>query len=225
MVIDEHQALDFVKFALDVGALKFGDFKTKSDRISPYFFNIGLFNNGKSIAKLAEFYANILQKSSIEFDMLFGPAYKGIPLVISTSMILSDRCIHEKVPFAFNRKEAKNHGEKGRLIGASLHGKVVIIDDVITSGISVNESIEIIHAEGAEPVAVIVALDRMEKPNLISSVSEATTSASNNISSKYGLPVLSIASLENILSLVQKHQDFAEHAEKVAKYRSLYGIG
>ncbi|WBF65920.1 MAG: orotate phosphoribosyltransferase [Candidatus Kinetoplastibacterium crithidii] len=224
MVIDENEALDFVKFALDIGALKFGDFKTKSDRISPYFFNIGLFNDGKSIAKLARFYANILKKSSIQFDMLFGPAYKGIPLVIATSMILSSNYINEGVPFAFNRKEAKTHGEKGILIGAPIQGKVVVIDDVITSGISVNESIEIIHTQGAEVVAVLVALDRMERPNLISSIFDKGNSASNSISSKYDLPVISIASLENILSLVQKNQDFAEHAEKVSKYRSSYGI-
>jgi orotate phosphoribosyltransferase len=201
---------EFVQFALKEGVLRFGSFVTKSGRTSPYFFNAGLFNTGASVGKLAQFYAQALVDSKLPFDMLFGPAYKGIPLATATSVALAAHVGLQgrDVPFAYNRKEAKDHGEGGVLVGAPLKGKVVIIDDVITAGTSVRESVDIIRAAGAQPCAVLIAMDRMER----------------EVQQRYGLPVVSIASLTDILALLENNVEFAEHREAVLAYRARYGI-
>ena len=217
-------ALDFVRFALNEGVLRFGSFKVKSGRISPYFFNAGLFNSGRSVGKLAQFYAQALLDSGVEFDMLFGPAYKGIPLSTATAVALAGHPDMKggDVPFAYNRKEAKDHGEGGTLVGAPLKGKVVIIDDVITAGTSVRESVEIIRAAGAEPAAVLIAMDRMERAGPDDALS--AHSAVQDVAKTYGIPVVSIASLSDILALLQDDASFAEHREAVLAYRSKYGV-
>lgn len=217
-------ALDFVRFALNEGVLRFGSFKVKSGRISPYFFNAGLFNSGRSVGKLAQFYAQALLDSGVEFDMLFGPAYKGIPLSTATAVALAGHPDMKggDVPFAYNRKEAKDHGEGGTLVGAPLKGKVVIIDDVITAGTSVRESVEIIRAAGAEPAAVLIAMDRMERAGPDDALS--AHSAVQDVAKTYGMPVVSIASLADILALLQEDASFAEHREAVLAYRTKYGV-
>ncbi|MBC9905103.1 MULTISPECIES: orotate phosphoribosyltransferase [Achromobacter] len=217
-------ALDFVRFALNEGVLRFGSFKVKSGRISPYFFNAGLFNSGRSVGKLAQFYAQALLDSGVEFDMLFGPAYKGIPLSTATAVALAGHPDMKggDVPFAYNRKEAKDHGEGGTLVGAPLKGKVVIIDDVITAGTSVRESVEIIRAAGAEPAAVLIAMDRMERAGPDDALS--AHSAVQDVAKTYGIPVVSIASLSDILALLQDDASFAEHREAVLAYRTKYGV-
>ncbi|CAB3662337.1 orotate phosphoribosyltransferase [Achromobacter sp. K91] len=217
-------ALDFVRFALNEGVLRFGSFKVKSGRISPYFFNAGLFNSGRSVGKLAQFYAQALLDSGVEFDMLFGPAYKGIPLSTATAVALAGHPDMKggDVPFAYNRKEAKDHGEGGTLVGAPLKGKVVIIDDVITAGTSVRESVEIIRAAGAEPAAVLIAMDRMERAGPDDALS--AHSAVQDVAKTYGMPVVSIASLADILALLQDDASFAEHREAVLAYRTKYGV-
>ena len=189
-------SLDFVRFALNEGVLRFGSFKVKSGRISPYFFNAGLFNSGGSVGKLAQFYAQALLDSGVAFDMLFGPAYKGIPLATATAVALAGHPAMQgrgDVPFAYNRKEAKDHGEGGTLVGAPLKGKVVIIDDVITAGTSVRESVEIIRNAGAEPAAVLIAMDRMERAGPDDALS--AHSAVQDVAKTYGIPVVAIASL------------------------------
>ena len=217
-------ALDFVRFALNEGVLRFGSFKVKSGRISPYFFNAGLFNSGRSVGKLAQFYAQALLDSGVEFDMLFGPAYKGIPLSTATAVALAGHPDMKggDVPFAYNRKEAKDHGEGGTLVGAPLKGKVVIIDDVITAGTSVRESVEIIRAAGAEPAAVLIAMDRMERAGPDDALS--AHSAVQDVAKTYGIPVVAIASLSDILALLQDDASFAEHREAVLAYRTKYGV-
>jgi orotate phosphoribosyltransferase len=217
-------ALDFVRFALNEGVLRFGSFKVKSGRISPYFFNAGLFNSGRSVGKLAQFYAQALLDSGVEFDMLFGPAYKGIPLSTATAVALAGHPDMKggDVPFAYNRKEAKDHGEGGTLVGAPLKNKVVIIDDVITAGTSVRESVEIIRAAGAEPAAVLIAMDRMERAGPDDALS--AHSAVQDVAKTYGMPVVSIASLADILALLQDDASFAEHREAVLAYRTKYGV-
>jgi orotate phosphoribosyltransferase len=215
---------EFVQFALKEGVLRFGSFVTKSGRTSPYFFNAGLFNTGATVGKLAQFYAQALVDAKLPFDMLFGPAYKGIPLATATSIALSSHAGLEgrDVPFAYNRKEAKDHGEGGVLVGAPLKGKVIIIDDVITAGTSVRESVDIIRAAGAEPCAVLIAMDRMERAGPDGELSPH--SAVQEVQQRYGLPVVSIASLEDVLSLFEDNADFAEHREAVLAYRARYGI-
>lgn len=215
---------EFVEFALKEGVLRFGSFVTKSGRISPYFFNAGLFNTGASVGKLAQFYAQALVDSKLPFDMLFGPAYKGIPLATATSVALASHAglNGRDVPFAYNRKEAKDHGEGGVLVGAPLKGKVVIIDDVITAGTSVRESVEIIRAAGAEPCAVLIAMDRMERAGPDGALSPH--SAVQEVQQRYGLPVVSIASLTDILALLEHNTEFAQYRESVLAYRSRYGI-
>lgn len=212
----------FVRFAIEQGVLRFGDFVTKSGRNSPYFFNAGLFDSGASLGRLAAFYAETLLASGVQFDMLFGPAYKGIPLAAATAMALSSN--GADIPFAFNRKEAKTHGEGGSLIGAPLAGKVVIIDDVITAGTSVRESVDIIRAAGAEPAAVLIALDRMERAGTDTELSAG--SAVQDVQSMYGIPVISIASLSDILALLDAEagNDIATHRQAVLAYRERYGI-
>ncbi|KNY11827.1 orotate phosphoribosyltransferase [Achromobacter piechaudii] len=218
-------SLDFVRFALDEGVLRFGSFKVKSGRISPYFFNAGLFNSGRAVGKLAQFYAQALLDSGVQFDMLFGPAYKGIPLATATAVALAGHPAMEgrnDVPFAYNRKEAKDHGEGGTLVGAPLQGKVVIIDDVITAGTSVRESVEIIRNAGAEPAAVLIAMDRMERAGADDALS--AHSAVQEVAKTYGIPVVAIASLSDIMALLQDDASFAENRDAVQAYRTKYGV-
>jgi orotate phosphoribosyltransferase len=214
----------FVEFSIEQGVLRFGEFMTKSGRVSPYFFNAGLFNHGASVARLGQFYAQALIDAGIEFDMLFGPAYKGITLATTAAMALSahPKLAGQSIPFAFNRKEAKDHGEGGMLVGAPLAGKVVIIDDVVTAGTSVNESVQIIRAAGAEPVAVLIALDRMERAGPPDALS--AHSAVQEVAIKYDMPVVTIATLEDILSLVRQRPAFRQHEAAVLAYRDRYGI-
>lgn len=215
---------DFVRFSLEQGVLRFGEFKVKSGRLSPYFFNAGLFNTGGSVGRLAQFYAQALLDSGIDFDMLFGPAYKGIPLSTATSIALAAHPGRQgrDVPFAFNRKEVKAHGEGGTLVGAPLQGKVVIIDDVITAGTSVRESVDIIRSAGAEPVAVLIALDRMEKAGPDHALS--SHSAVQDVEQKYGMPVVSIASLDDIMDLLADDPTLVAHRAQVSAYRATYGV-
>lgn len=216
---------EFVRFALDEGVLRFGSFKVKSGRISPYFFNAGLFNSGRAVGKLAQFYAQALLDSGVQFDMLFGPAYKGIPLATATAVALAGHPAMDgrnDVPFAYNRKEAKDHGEGGTLVGAPLKGKVVIIDDVITAGTSVRESVEIIRNAGAEPAAVLIALDRMERAGPDDALSPH--SAVQDVAKTYGIPVVAIASLSDIMALLEDDASFAENRDAVQAYRTRYGV-
>lgn len=215
---------DFVRFSLEQGVLRFGQFKVKSGRLSPYFFNAGLFNSGLSVGRLAQFYAQALVDSGVSFDMLFGPAYKGIPLSTATAVALANHPAlgGRDIPFAFNRKEAKDHGEGGMLVGAPLQGKVVIIDDVITAGTSVRESVEIIRDAGAEPAAVLIALDRMERAGPDSALS--AHSAVQDVAKIYGIPVVSIASLDDIMALLEDDAQLVEHRAAVAAYREKYGV-
>lgn len=205
---------DFLQFALQQNVLKFGEFTTKAGRKSPYFFNAGLFNDGASTLALARFYAQAIIESNIRFDMLFGPAYKGIILAAATAMMLAEQGVN--VPFAYNRKEAKDHGEGGVLVGAPLKGRVLIIDDVISAGTSVRESVKLIEAEGATPAAVAIALDRMEKGT-------GEQSAVQEVEQQYGLPVIAIATLRDLLALLQNHAGLHNHFAAVEAYRQQYG--
>lgn len=206
---------DFLQFALQQNVLKFGEFTTKAGRQSPYFFNAGLFNDGASTLALARFYAEAIIASKVEFDMLFGPAYKGIILAAATAMMLAEKSIN--VPFAYNRKEAKDHGEGGVLVGAPLKGRVLIIDDVISAGTSVRESVQLIRAEGATPAAVAIALDRMEKGS-------GELSAVQEVEQQYGLPVVAIANLRDLLAMLENHADLAAYLQPVRAYRERYGV-
>jgi orotate phosphoribosyltransferase len=214
---------EFIAFAVNAGVLKFGEFVTKAGRNSPYFFNAGLFNNGAVLGKLADYYAQTLLDSGVEFDMLFGPAYKGITLASATAVALANR--GRNVPFAFNRKEAKDHGEGGTLIGAKLEGRVVIIDDVISAGTSVRESVELIRNAGATPCAVLIALDRMEKSGKDGALSEH--SAVQEVTKTYSMPVLSIGNLNDLLEYISTagaDAELAKYKDAVAAYRSRYGV-
>jgi orotate phosphoribosyltransferase len=215
-------AQDFVKFAVEAGVLRFGEFKTKAGRLSPYFFNSALFDDGAKLARLAEFYARRLLASGCAFDMLFGPAYKGITLAAATAMALAQ--LGHNVPFAFNRKEAKAHGEGGMLVGAALRGRAVIVDDVITDGASKRESVDMIRAAGGEPAAVLIALDRMERGGPDDNLS--AHSAVEDFERDYGLPVISIATLTDLLQYLQSNADatLSAHFGRVAAYRERYGV-
>ena len=206
---------DFLRFALEQDVLRFGEFVTKAGRLSPYFFNAGLFNDGVSTLALARFYARSILESGVEFDMLFGPAYKGIVLASATAMMLAEA--GRNVPFAYNRKEAKDHGEGGTLVGAPLAGRVLIIDDVISAGTSVRESVRLIEQAGATPAGVAIALDRMEKGT-------GSQSAVQEVRQQYGLPVVPIASLADLLALLQDDAQFRQHLEPVQAYRDRYGV-
>ena len=206
---------EFIEFAVARQVLRFGEFKTKAGRLSPYFFNAGLFNDGESMVNLSRFYARSIQASGLQFDMLFGPAYKGIPLVTGIAMALAAE--GRNLPFAFNRKEAKDHGEGGTLVGAPLQGRVLIVDDVISAGTSVRESVELIRAAGAEPAGVAIALDRMER-------GLGHLSAVQEVERDYGLPVLAVATLEHLMGYLQGHPELAAYREAVAAYRSQYGV-
>ena len=213
----------FIEFAVSTGVLRFGEFITKAGRKSPYFFNAGSFNDGESLGKLARFYAQTLLDAGVEFDMLFGPAYKGITLASATAVALADR--GRNVPFAFNRKEAKDHGEGGTVVGAPLKGRVVIVDDVISAGTSVRESVELIRASGATPCAVLIALDRMERSGKDDALS--AHSAVQEVSNTYGMPVISIANLNDLLGYIsgaQAGKELGQYKEAVAAYRQRYGV-
>lgn len=206
---------EFVRFACERGVIRFGEFKTKAGRLSPYFFNAGLFDDGESLRRLTEYYAAAILGSAIPFDMLFGPAYKGIPLVAGTAIALAQK--GHNVPFSFNRKEAKAHGEGGMLIGAALKGRVLIIDDVISAGTSVRESVELIRDAGAEPCGVIIALDRMER-------GQGQLSAVGEVRAAYGIPVVAVACLDDLVDYLANRQDLAEKLLALKRYRETYGI-
>jgi orotate phosphoribosyltransferase len=206
---------EFLEFAIDSGVLCFGEFKTKAGRLSPYFFNAGLFNDGAKLKKLGEFYAKAIVESGIAFDVLFGPAYKGIPLAASIAIALTG--MGRNVPFAFNRKEAKDHGEGGTVIGAALKGRVLIVDDVISAGTSVRESVELIRSRNAQAAGVVIALDRMEK-----GVGEK--SAVQEVQEKYGMPVVSVVNLTDLLKFLEAKSDWGDRLKAVARYREQYGI-
>ena len=205
----------FIAFAIEKQVLKFGEFKTKAGRLSPYFFNAGLFNDGISLLKLGEFYAETIQKSGIQFDMLYGPAYKGITLAASIAIAFAK--IGHNYPYAYNRKEAKDHGEGGIIVGAPLQGRVLIIDDVISAGTSVRESIDLIVQHGAKASGVAIAIDRQEKGlGELSAVQEVQTS--------YNLPVCSIANLSDLLEYASNQQDMAQQLLNIQTYRQQYGV-
>ena len=206
---------EFIRYALDCQVLRFGDYTLKSGRRSPYFFNTGLFNTGARLARLGEYYACALLHYGIRVDVLYGPAYKGIPLVCATSIALAAQ-MGEEVPFAFNRKEAKDHGEGGTVVGTPLQGSVLILDDVITAGTSVRESVELIRAAGARPAGVLIALDRQER-------GQGELSAIQEVEQTYGLPVYSIISLAEII-LYLESTDQQEALRAIRTYRESYGV-
>jgi orotate phosphoribosyltransferase len=215
-------AQEFVKFSVEAGVLRFGEFKTKAGRLSPYFFNSGLFDDGAKLGRLAEFYARRLLASGVSFDMIFGPAYKGITLAAATAMALA--ALGRNVPFCHNRKEAKDHGEGGLMVGAPLKGRVVIIDDVITDGASKRESVDMIRAAGAEPACVLIAMDRMERKGPDDNLTQR--SSVEEFQLEYGLPVLSIATLADLLQYLKSTRDPAlgQHLARVVAYRERYGV-
>jgi orotate phosphoribosyltransferase len=204
----------FLDFALAREVLRFGEFTTKAGRKSPYFFNAGLFSDGASLGRLGEFYADALIASGIGDDQLFGPAYKGITLAAATAIALAAR--GHNVPYSFNRKEAKDHGEGGTLIGAPLRGRVVIVDDVITAGTSVRESVALISAAGAQPAGVLIALDRMER-------GQGETSAVQDVRDTFGIPVVSIATLDDVMTFIEGRPELASTRSAVTDYRARYG--
>lgn len=218
----EQNQLDFIQFALEAKVLSFGEFKTKAGRLSPYFFNAGLFNDGAHLGRLGEFYTQALLGSKIDFDMLFGPAYKGITLAASAAIALARA--GRNTPFAYNRKEAKDHGEGGTLIGAPVRGRVVIIDDVISAGTSVRESVDLIVRAGAKPCAVLIALDRMEKSG--DAVNIGQYSAVQSVGQEFGLPVIAIANLDSLMRYLQQSHDeqLQTYLAAVQNYRAKYGI-
>ena len=205
----------FLAFSLAREVLRFGEFVTKAGRRSPYFFNAGLFDDGESLRRLGQFYADALLASGIAFDQLFGPAYKGITLAAATAIALAEK--GHNVPFCFNRKEAKDHGEGGQIVGAPLAGRVVIVDDVITDGAAKREAIELIRAHGAEPVAVLIALDRMER-------GQGEASAVQELQARFGVPVVAIATLEDLMQFIGGREELKAHAPHVAAYRAQYGV-
>ena len=194
--------------------LRFGEFKTKAGRLSPYFFNAGLFNDGQALRRLGQFYAKAILSGDVAFDLLFGPAYKGIPLVAATAVALDE--LGRNVPICFNRKEAKDHGEGGTTIGAALAGRVLIVDDVISAGTSVRESVELIERSGACPCGVVIALDRMERGT-------GEMSAVQEVNRQFGIPVLSIATLDDLVAHLQTEGGMARELQSVAAYRARYG--
>jgi len=206
---------EFIQYALDCGVLKFGEFQLKSGRTSPYFFNTGLFNTGAQLDKLGQFYARTLIESNVAVDMLYGPAYKGIPLASSASIAYSR--LKQDIPFAFNRKEAKDHGEGGLIVGAPLQGNVLILDDVITAGTSVRESVEIINNMNATPAGVLIALDRQEK-------GENEKSAVQEVSERFAMPVIAIISLTQIIEFLELDGKSSEQLEIIKAYRLKYGV-
>jgi len=213
---------NFIRFALEAKVLSFGEFKTKAGRLSPYFFNAGEFNDGARLSALGRYYAKALQESGIQFDMLYGPAYKGITLAAATAIALAENGLN--VPYAYNRKEAKDHGEGGMLVGAPVKGKVVIIDDVISAGTSVRESVDLIRKAGAEPAAVLIALDRMERSGTATEIGDK--SAVQAVEQEFGLPVIAIANLAGLMSFLTASSDtqLTNYLPAVKAYRDKYGI-
>ncbi|PKH93589.1 orotate phosphoribosyltransferase [Pseudoalteromonas sp. 78C3] len=207
---------EFIEFALEKQVLKFGEFTLKSGRISPYFFNAGLFNTGRDLARLGRFYASALEDSAIEYDVLFGPAYKGIPIATTTAVALADH--HDKdVPYCFNRKEKKAHGEGGTLVGSELNGKIMLVDDVITAGTAIRESMEIIAQNGADLNGVLIALDRQEK-------GKAELSAIQEVERDFNTKVISIVKLADLISYLENQGTMGEHLASVKAYRDQYGV-
>jgi orotate phosphoribosyltransferase len=207
---------EFIRFCLDRGVLRFGEFKLKSGRLSPYFFNAGLFNSGDAILQLGRFYASALVDSGVGFDMLFGPAYKGIPLVTATAAALADR--HDAdVPFAFDRKEAKDHGEGGNIVGAPLAGRVLIVDDVITAGTAIRASFRLIRDHGATAAGVLIALDRQER-------GQGSRSAVQEVEDSLGAPVIRIVGLRDLIVHLEQTPELAEYLPAVRSYRERYGV-
>ncbi len=206
---------DFIRFAVQQNVLCFGEFQTKAGRLSPYFFNAGLFNDGAALRNLSQFYAQAILASEVPFDMLFGPAYKGIPLVAGTAIALAEQ--GSNVPYCYNRKEAKDHGEGGTTVGAKLQGRVLIIDDVISAGTSVRESIELIRSAGAQPCGVVIALDRMER-------GQSELSAAQEVQRNYDIPVISIATLDDLLGYLRAEGEMEQNLTAVQSYRDRYGV-
>lgn len=207
---------EFIDLSLELGVLRFGEFTLKSGRVSPYFFNAGLFNTGYAAAKLGRFYATAVAESDIDFDMIFGPAYKGIPLVALTAAALAEHHGID-VPYAFNRKEAKAHGERGSIVGAALQGKVLIIDDVITAGTAVREAYQIIVGAGAEIAGLLISLDRQER-------GQTSLSAVQELRASLAIPIVSIVQLGDIVETLEESKDYAEYLEPVLRYRRKYGV-
>ena len=207
---------EFIEFALEKEVLKFGEFTLKSGRISPYFFNAGLFNTGRDLARLGRFYAAALMDAGIEYDLLFGPAYKGIPIATTTAVALADSYDLD-LPYCFNRKEAKTHGEGGNLVGSELQGKVMLVDDVITAGTAIRESMDIIQAHNAELAGVLIALDRQEK-------GKAELSAIQEVERDYNAKVISIVQLSDLITYLEAKPEMQRHLESVKAYRDQYGI-
>ncbi len=207
---------DFLEFAIDIGVLRFGEFTLKSGRVSPYFFNSGLFNTGASLARLGRYYAEAIIASDIDFDMIFGPAYKGIPLAASTAIALADHHGRD-IPYAFNRKEAKEHGEGGSIVGAPLQGKVLVIDDVITAGTAIRESVAILDAADAELAGVVISLDRQEK-------GAGDVSAIQEVEQQYRISVANIVSLADLLDYLATLPGQQQALESIHKYRDNYGV-
>ncbi|WP_237067875.1 orotate phosphoribosyltransferase [Microbulbifer guangxiensis] len=208
---------DFIQLALDHQVLCFGEFTLKSGRRSPYFFNAGRFHSGAALAALGQAYAEAILASGVEFDVIFGPAYKGIPLGAVTAVALAQKGVDK--PFCYNRKEAKDHGEGGTLVGASLEGKILIIDDVITAGTAVREVMDIIRAQGAEPAGVVIGLNRQERAG-----EETEQSAIQQVESEYGVPVISIVELDDIISYLEEAPEEGDTLERIVEYRQRYGV-
>ncbi|MGB0502954.1 MAG: orotate phosphoribosyltransferase [Thalassolituus sp.] len=208
---------EFIEFAIQQGVLRFGEFTLKSGRVSPYFFNAGLFNTGSALAKLGRFYAAALEESGIEYDVVFGPAYKGIPLSASLTIALADQ-YQKDMPYVFNRKEAKTHGEGGNLVGAPLEGRVLIVDDVITAGTAIREVMSLIEStDGATPAAALIALNRQER-------GQGEFSAIQEVERDFGITVASIVSLNQVLDYVAEDPELAQYADAISAYRDQYGV-
>lgn len=207
---------EFIEFAIERGVLKFGEFTLKSGRTSPYFFNAGLFNKGSDLARLGRFYAEALVDSGIDFDVLFGPAYKGIPIATATAVALYDQH-NQDTPYCFNRKEKKDHGEGGNLVGSALEGKVMLVDDVITAGTAIREAMDIVQANGAELSGVLIALDRQEK-------GKSELSAIQEVERDFGAKVVSIVNLNDVITFLKDDDTFKEYLPKVEAYRAEFGI-
>lgn len=207
---------EFIEFALEKEVLKFGEFTLKSGRTSPYFFNAGLFNTGRDLARLGRFYAAALVDAGVEFDLVFGPAYKGIPIATTTAVALADH--HDMdMPYCFNRKEAKDHGEGGNLVGSELKGRIMLVDDVITAGTAIRESMQIIDANGADLAGVLIALDRQEK-------GKQELSAIQEVERDFGCKVISIVTLNDLVAYLEQKGDMSEALESVTAYRAEYGV-
>ena len=215
IIMKDHQKA-FIELAIQYEALKFGEFTLKSGRVSPYFFNAGAFNTGEALAKLGEFYAEMIKEHQLSFDMMFGPAYKGIPLVSAAVSALYNK-YHQNYPWSFNRKEAKDHGEGGMIVGSALQGDVLLIDDVMTAGTAIRESIELIEKAGAKPTCVVLMLDRQER-------GQTELSAVQEMRQNYGLTVCSLISMGDLISYLEASGDNIETLENMKKYRDQYGV-